>query len=226
MQAAFDSKFLSMSMIRQMSPLLPLTPTSPTTTPPNFLKPDLNAPPRHEHQIIFSQKLAPPKTSSTITTSSKRPIFDMTSTQDLPLDLSVKSNGLATAASLAIEKKASGRGRGRTRISGRGRNPKIATSLEVQSESVFVCPVCSQIFAVADRLSKHLASRHKNNATFDVEAVTSPLVSPPSATSRLPHVCDLCNRTFARSDMLTRHMRLHTGVKPYTCKICGQVRVP
>uniref|UniRef100_A0A3P9LPU0 C2H2-type domain-containing protein n=1 Tax=Oryzias latipes TaxID=8090 RepID=A0A3P9LPU0_ORYLA len=37
-----------------------------------------------------------------------------------------------------------------------------------------------------------------------------------------PHVCpaDGCERRFSRSDELTRHVRVHTGQKPFQCRIC------
>lgn len=77
-----------------------------------------------------------------------------------------------------------------------------------QTEVAYVCPQCGQMFALHDRLAKHMASRHRSRGT-DSAAKT--------------YVCEVCKRSFARSDMLTRHMRLHTGVKPYTCRVCGQV---
>ena len=79
-----------------------------------------------------------------------------------------------------------------------GNNPDVA----------YVCPICGQMFALHDRLAKHMASRHKSRSTD---------------SGSKAYMCDVCKRSFARSDMLTRHMRLHTGIKPYTCKICGQV---
>ena len=72
----------------------------------------------------------------------------------------------------------------------------------------YVCPICGQMFALHDRLAKHMASRHKSRSTD---------------SGSKAYMCDVCKRSFARSDMLTRHMRLHTGIKPYTCRICGQV---
>lgn len=77
------------------------------------------------------------------------------------------------------------------------------------SEVAYVCPICGQMFALHDRLAKHMASRHRSRASSDTAAKT--------------YCCDVCKRSFARSDMLTRHMRLHTGIKPYTCRVCGQV---
>ncbi|KAI1285710.1 Endothelial zinc finger protein induced by tumor necrosis factor alpha [Halotydeus destructor] len=77
-----------------------------------------------------------------------------------------------------------------------------------QTEVAYVCPICGQMFALHDRLAKHMASRHRSRT---------------SESSAKTYVCDVCKRSFARSDMLTRHMRLHTGIKPYTCRVCGQV---
>jgi len=83
----------------------------------------------------------------------------------------------------------------------------VVEEMPAGSDMAFVCPVCGQMFSLHDRLAKHMASRHKSK--------------PNDPNKSYP--CEVCHRSFARSDMLTRHVRLHTGVKPYTCKICGQV---
>lgn len=71
----------------------------------------------------------------------------------------------------------------------------------------YICNTCGQAFEQKDRLTKHVASRHRGR-------------TPESARA---YECEVCFRRFARSDMLTRHARLHTGVKPYPCTACGQV---
>jgi len=159
--------------------------------------------------------------------SSTRESLDTHSTQDSPLDLSVRGSTTPTTETVPSyqqrheelptnQKKRQGRGKGvkkteksSAEIAANFQQPTPTLDPSGSNEMVFVCPICSQVFAIPDRLSKHMASRHKSKA--------------PDGSNRLPHMCHLCNRTFARSDMLTRHMRLHTGIKPYTCRICGQV---
>ncbi|CAG0920795.1 unnamed protein product [Notodromas monacha] len=41
-------------------------------------------------------------------------------------------------------------------------------------------------------------------------------------TGQKPFPCRICMRSFSRSDHLTTHIRTHTGEKPFLCDVCGR----
>ncbi|GLV31143.1 stripe [Carabus blaptoides fortunei] len=41
-------------------------------------------------------------------------------------------------------------------------------------------------------------------------------------TGQKPFQCRICMRSFSRSDHLTTHIRTHTGEKPFSCDVCGR----
>jgi len=65
------------------------------------------------------------------------------------------------------------------------------------------CKICGRLFNKNEHLQRHLVSRH---------------------SSAKPHICTHtgCEKAFKRKDKLVEHSKCHTGIKRYSCLICGR----
>ncbi|KAI3378519.1 hypothetical protein SNEBB_004104 [Seison nebaliae] len=73
------------------------------------------------------------------------------------------------------------------------------------------------------KMSKQDNLKSLNNNSSSTKKVKTKKIDK-SSTDERPYACNHngCTSRFSRSDELARHMRIHTGYKPFKCKICGR----
>lgn len=85
----------------------------------------------------------------------------------------------------------------------------------------FKCKVCEKGFTERNKLLHHL----KTHGVDDPDAVVEKSqVQEEDGGLQQPsggkHLCNVCNRSFVSPWKLKRHQTVHTGKKPFFCKIC------
>ena len=97
----------------------------------------------------------------------------------------------------------------------------------------FQCKSCNKTFSQLGNLQRHVASVHEGAKLEKVicticgkllsqKFLKQHMVSVHSMNNEAQLKCPICQKAFAENHRLKQHMNVHTGVKPYKCKYCGQ----
>lgn len=70
-------------------------------------------------------------------------------------------------------------------------------------------------------INEHLSRVNKTRVRKPYQRSDTGAAHPYSKANQVPQVCHLCGKTYASGDSIRRHLDLHSGKKPYKCKLCG-----
>ena len=94
----------------------------------------------------------------------------------------------------------------------------------------FACHLCDKAYPRADTLKRHILSFHENKRLYKCDVcgksfkghIRDHMRTHAEDRDEKPFGCSQCGARFNQRSQLTVHMRVHTGERPYSCKICSR----